>query len=204
MTISRHTLFAVAALMLVLGVAAPANAKIASLDEAKSDLILGDANAPVEVVEYASLSCPACRGFHETVFPKLKEQYIDTGKIRFRFVDFPTNSAGMAAAMIARCAGPTKHQGMIDLFFDSQSQWGRAENPLEAMTMIARMAGLGPNDVDECVKNTELYNFIRDTQQKASEELGVNATPTVFVAGEKLEDSDFETVKTAIDKALAK
>lgn len=192
------------ALTMPLAFALPASAAIVSTEEALTELVFGKDDAPIEVLEYASLSCPACKRFHDEVFPKLKEEYIDTGKIKFVFRDFPTNTPGMAAAMIARCAGPQKHAGMVDIFFDTQGQWGRAENPLQAMTMVSRMAGLGPGDVDACVKNTELYDAIRAGADKAHKEMGVNATPTVIVAGEKLEHSSYEAVKEAIDAALAK
>ena len=148
MTITRRTLMTAAiglALATTLGATA-ADAKIASTEEALTPLVMGDPNAKVEVVEYASLSCPHCRSFHDEVFPAIKKDYIDTGKIRFEFVDFPTNSPGLAAAMIARCAGPERQAGMIDLFFDTQPQWGRSDNPLQALTMVSRMAGLGPGD----------------------------------------------------------
>lgn len=205
MKLSRRLFTAVmgaSAIACALAWAAPANAAIVSTEEALTELVIGNADAPVEIVEYASLSCPGCKHFHDTVYPKLKEDYIDTGKVKFIFRDFPTNTPGLAAAMIARCAGPTKHAGMIDIFFDTQPQWGRSENPLQALTMVARMAGLGPNDVDNCVKNEELYQAIRAGADKAHKEMGVNATPTVFVAGEKMEHNGYDDIKAAIEKAL--
>lgn len=183
----------------------PAVAKIATLEEATTELVMGNDDAPVEIIEYASLSCPACRHFHETVYPKLKTEYIDTGKVRFIYRDFPTNTPGLAAAMIARCAGPDRHAGMVDMFFDTQPQWGRAENPMQALGMIARMGGIGPTEVDECLKNTALMNAIQEKARIANENEGVNATPTVFVAGEKAEHAlEWEKLKEVIDAALAK
>lgn len=201
MTVTRRSFIALAAL-LTLGFAGGAQAKIVSTEEAMTVLVLGKADAPVEVVEYASLSCPACRRFHDEVYPVLKKEYIDTGKVKFVYHDFPTNTPGLAAAMIARCAGPERHQGMIDMFFNTQSQWGRAEDPLLALTQVARMAGIGPGEVDTCLKNTELRDAINKKAESAYKELGVNATPTVFVAGKKLEESSLEALKQAIDKAL--
>ena len=107
--------------------------------------------------------------------------------------------------MIARCAGPDRHAGMVDMFFDTQSQWGAAENPMQALGMIARMGGVGPTEVDECLKNTALMNAIQDKARAANENEGVNATPTVFVAGEKAEHAlDWDKLKEIIDAALAK
>jgi len=201
MKFSRR-LFTAAFGALALAFAIPASADIVSTEEALTELVIGKEDAPVEGLEYASLPCPARQRFHDEVYPKLKEEYIETGKIKFIFRDFPTNTPGLAAAMIARCAGPTRHAGMVDMFFDTQGTWGRAENPLQSLTMTARMAGLGPNDVDTCVKNTELYNAINARAEKAYKEEGVNATPTIFVAGKKLEHNSYEAVKEAIEKAL--
>ncbi|MEQ8318825.1 MAG: DsbA family protein [Rhodospirillales bacterium] len=203
MLISRRALMGFAAAALAFGFAPDAQAKIVDTEAAMTELVTGKADAPVEIIEYASLSCPACQHFHANVYPVIKKEYIDTGKVKFIFRDFPTNSPGLAAAMIARCAGPERHQGMVDIFFDTQQQWGRAENPLQALTMVARMAGLGPNDVDQCIRNADLMNGIQEIARKANKEMGVNATPTVFVAGEKVEHAmEVDKLKAAIDEAL--
>ncbi len=204
MLISRR-MFSVLALGAAAALALPgaAHAKIVDTETAMTELVIGKDDAPVEIIEYASLSCPACEHFHANIYPVIKTEYIDTGKVKFIFRDFPTNSPGLAAAMIARCAGPSRHAGMVDIFFDTQQQWGRAENPLQALGMVARMAGLGPNDVDQCVRNSSLMNAIQDKARKANEEMGVKATPTLFVAGEQVEHAlELEKVKAAIDKAL--
>jgi len=203
MLISRRTLLTLAAGVLAFGLAPAAHAKIVDTEAAMTELVIGKADAPVEIIEYASLSCPACEHFHANVYPVIKKDYIDTGKVKFIFRDFPTNTPGLAAAMIARCAGPERHEGMIDIFFDTQQQWGRAENPLQALSMVARMAGLGPNDVDQCIKNSALMNGIQDKARKAHEEMGVAATPTIFVAGKMIEHAqEVDKLKEAIDAAL--
>jgi len=204
MLFTRRTMIATAcATAVALGFIGQADAKIVETDVALQDIVMGDPNAPVEVIEYASLACPACRHFHENIFPTIKTDYIDTGKVKFIYRDFPTNTPALAAAMIARCAGPDRHTGMVDIFFDTQSQWGRSENPLQALTMVARMAGLGPTEVDQCIKNSELMNGIQDNARKANEEKGVSATPTVFVAGKMSEyGMDLENLKKEIDAAV--
>ncbi|MBO6521318.1 MAG: DsbA family protein [Rhodospirillales bacterium] len=204
MLISRR-LFSVLGLAAAAALAFPltATAKIVDTEAALTELVIGKADAPVEVIEYASLACPACLHFHENIYPELKTEFIDTGKVKFIYRDFPTNTPALAAAMIARCAGPSRHEGMVDIFFDTQSQWGRAENPLQALTMVARMAGLGPNDVDQCLKNSDLMNGINTQAQKANEEKGVKATPTLFVNGEEVENAlEPGVMKKAIEKAL--
>ena len=204
MLFTRRTLIATACATVVsLGFVGKADAKIVDTDVALQDVVIGKADAPVEIIEYASLACPACRHFHENIFPTIKTEYIDTGKVKFIYRDFPTNTPALAAAMIARCAGPDRHAGMVDIFFDTQSQWGRSENPLQALTMVARMAGLGPTEVDQCIKNSDLMNGIQDNAKKANEEKGVASTPTVFVAGKKSEHGmDLENLKKEIDAAV--
>ncbi|WNJ99271.1 DsbA family protein [Thalassospiraceae bacterium LMO-JJ14] len=203
MTMPRRTLLALCAAVLAVGLAPVAEAKIVDTEAAMTELVIGKADAPVEMIEYASLSCPACEHFHSAVYPIIKKEYIDTGKVKFIFRDFPTNSPGLAAAMIARCAGPERHEGMVDIFFDTQKQWGHAENPLQALGMVARMAGLGPNDVDQCIRNSTLMNAINEKARKANEELGVAATPTIFVAGKEVEHAqDVDKLKAVIDAAL--
>ncbi len=198
------TLAAAAAATFAVG-PARASSKIVSTEEAMTELVLGDPNAKVEVIEYASLSCPACKYFHQAVWPELKSEYVDTGKVKFIYRDFPTNTPALAAAMISRCAGPTRHKGMLDIFFDTQDQWLRSENPLQAMGMVARMAGLGPSDIDACLKNADLMNGIQNAARVASEEKGVRSTPTLFVAGEPSENGmDWNILKAEIDDALAK
>ncbi len=207
MTITRRTALTLTAAALGTLAIRPAHAsnKIVSTEEAMTELVLGNADASVEVIEYASLSCPACKHFHQVVWPSLKAEYVDTGKIKFIYRDFPTNTPALAAAMISRCAGPTRHKGMLDIFFDTQDQWLRSENPLQAMSMVARMAGLGPNDVDACLKNSELMNGIQNNARIAQEEKGVRATPTVYVAGEPSENGmDWNVLKAEIDEALSK
>lgn len=204
MSVSRRQLMVLAAAFsMTAALPFSASAKIVSVEEAMTDLVYGNADAKVEVIEYASLACPACQYFHDNLFPQIKAEYIDTGKIRFIYRDFPTNSAALAASMIARCAGPDRHGAMNDMFFSTQRQWAHSENPLQAIGMVARMAGLGPNDIDQCVKNTELMKSIQDGAKKASTEMGVNATPTVFIAGKMLEHTmDMKKLKEALDAAI--
>jgi len=203
MLMTRRTLLAFAAIVLAFGLVPTVEAKIVDTEAAMTELVIGKADAPVEIIEYASLSCPACEHFHANVYPVIKKDYIDTGKVKFIFRDFPTNTPGLAAAMIARCAGPERHEGMVDIFFDTQQQWSRAENPMQALGMVARMAGLGPNDVDQCIKNSALMNGIQEKAKKAHEEMGVAATPTVFVAGKQIEHAqEIDKLKEAIDAAL--
>lgn len=201
----RNLLLTTSAFALTMGMGfSPAQALIVSTEKATQEVVEGDPDAKVEIIEYASLACPACKFFHDTIYPTLKEDYIDTGKIRFIYRDFPTNSAALAAAMIARCAGPTRHTGMVDMFFTTQQQWGTSENPLQALTMVARMGGIGPSEVDQCLKNSDLMRNIQAGAKHANEEMGVTGTPTLFINGKVSENGlKKEEFLKEIDAAIA-
>ena len=106
------------------------------------ELVLGNPNAPVTVIEYASLSCHHCAEFHAGTLPKLKERYIDTGKVKLVFRDFPLEQNALRAAMIARCAGPERRERFIDVFFKQQDGWSHAKDPTAALSQLAKLGGM--------------------------------------------------------------
>ncbi len=180
-------------------------AAIAENDDAMREMVLGDKNARVTVIEYASLGCPHCARFHANTFPDIKKNYIDTGKIKFVYRDFPLGNPALAAAMIARCAGSTKYFGMIDIFFRSQPQWGRAENPLASLTKIARFGGMSDDDVGACLQNQELLNHIQTKAQDGAKEYEINSTPSFVIDGETISGNlPYEDFKKLLDTALNK
>jgi protein-disulfide isomerase len=146
------------------------------------DLVLGKADAPVTIVEYASMTCPHCAHFHKTTYPALKSKYIDTGKVRFIFREFPLDELAVAASMLARCAGGDKAIALIDVLFASQDKW-TVRNPLPALLQIAKQAGFTQASFDECLKDQKLYNNIMAVRERGSKEFKVESTPTLFVNG---------------------
>ena len=113
-----------------------------SVEKMVAERILGDKNAPVEVIEYASLTCPHCAAFHNGPWPKLKKEYVDTGKIKLIYRDFPTDQLAVAASMVAKCAPENRYFSIIKLMFRPQDKWRRAKNPHEALSNIGRLAGM--------------------------------------------------------------
>lgn len=163
------------------------------------DKFLGDANAPVTMIEYASLTCPHCAKFHKETLPELKKAYIDTGKVKLVFRDFPFDRLGLMAAMMAHCAAPERYFGMLDVLFKGQDGWARAEDPVAALRRIGGMAGLGKEQFDACMKNEALIDAIVLKRQKATKEFDVTATPSFIINGEKISGAQpFE----AFDKIL--
>jgi protein-disulfide isomerase len=146
------------------------------------DQVLGAANAPVTIVEYASMTCPHCSHFHETTFPELRKKYIDTGKVRFIFREFPLDPLAAAAAMLARCAGKDKYFPLIDAFFSQQKDWV-VQKPLQPMFNIAKQAGFTQQSFDECLANQQMLNGIEETRTRAAQKFNVSSTPTFFING---------------------
>ena len=184
---------------------APATAAIVSLDEAKAEMGLGKANAPVTMVEYSSLGCPHCAAFHRETLPQIKKDYIDTGKVRLVYRDFPLGTAALAASMIARCAGPTKFFGFIEILFRSQPQWSRSQNPMQALTKVARFGGLSGDDVDACLKRQALLIHINNGKQFGIETHKVDSTPFFIIGDDTVSGAQpFDAFKKVLDKALSK
>lgn len=162
---------------------------------------LGNKDAKVTVVEYASLTCPHCEHFHKAVFPKLKEKYIDTGQIRFIYRDFPINDRARRASMFAHCVPKENYFDFIDILFLTRLQWATAEPDkfLSTLYGIARQVGFTQESLKPCVENQKTLDAIFWVEDRASGKFGVNQTPTIFVNGVKLGgDSSFEAVERAI------
>ncbi|MGI8527443.1 MAG: DsbA family protein [Pseudolabrys sp.] len=151
------------------------------------EMVLGPANAPVTIVEYASMTCPHCAHFSETTWPALKKDYVDTGKVRFIFREFPLDPLAAAGFMLARCAAKddsAKYFVMIDTLFAQQKTWV-VQQPLEPLKTIAKQAGLSEQQFNECLTNQKLVDGLEAVRQRAADKLGVNSTPTFFINGEK-------------------
>ena len=168
------------------------------------DDVMGDVNAPVTLVEYASMTCPHCRTFHESVLPVIKKEYIDTGKLKFVLRPFPFDGdrRGEAAFMLAKCAPNGNYYPMVDALFETQNSWAGSGNPVPELMQLAALSGMGEEAFKECLSNQDLLTKIVAGRNKAVKDFGVTSTPTIFLNGEKLGDSSLETVKNAIEAAL--
>ena len=169
------------------------------------DMALGPADAAVTVTEYASMTCPHCAAFNATVFPKIKAEYIDTGKIRYVFREFPLDIKAAAGAMLARCIAKDdagKYFTVVDLLFRQQNDWV-VKNTTDTLTRIGKQAGLSAQAVDACLKDQALLDKITADQKYASEVLKVDSTPTFFVNGEKIKgETSFEEFDKKIKSFL--
>ena len=132
------------------------------------DMALGDEKAPVTIIEYASMTCPHCAQFHATTYPELKKRYIDTGKVRFIFREFPLDQLALAAFLLARCAGPDKYFPMIETLFQLQKEWV-IQKPLGPLLAIAKQAGMSEQAFNECLQDKKLIDGIEEVRQQGDE-----------------------------------
>ena len=183
----------------------PAAAGNVPFGEAVAEMVMGRDDAPVTMIEYSSLACPHCAAFHRDVLPKIKESYIDTGKVRLVYRDFPLGGLALAAAMLARCGGREKYFGFIEVLYRSQAQWSRSDDPRRELARVARFGGISQKDFEACLTNEPLMTDIRERAVDAKQKFGIDSTPTFIIDGETIEGAlPFEDFRDAIEKALAK
>jgi len=169
------------------------------------DMALGPANASVTITEYASMTCPHCAAFNDNVFPKIKSEYIDSGKIRYVFREFPLDIKAAAGSMLARCIAKDdagRYFAVVDLLFKQQNEWV-TKNTTETLTRIGKQAGLSQQAVEDCLKDQALLDKIAADQKFANEVLKVNSTPTFFINGEMIRgETSFEEFDKKIKSLL--
>jgi protein-disulfide isomerase len=145
---------------------------------------LGKDDAPVTIVEYASMTCPHCAQFHDKTLPELKTKYIDTGKMRLILREFPFDARAEAGFMLARCS-EDRYFAMVDVLFKQQGTWATAQNAREALLQLAKLAGFSQESFEACLTNQKLLEDIRTVRERGSKDFGVTSTPTFFINGGK-------------------
>jgi len=163
------------------------------------DVWLGDPKAPVTIIEYGSMTCSHCADFTLHTFPLLKANYIDKGKVRFAFREFPLDPLAAAAAMLARCSGE-KREAMIELLYQQQKNWAFVDKPLDALRSLVKQTGIGDAAFDACLKDQALFENVDAIRDMAAQKFGINATPTFFINGDK---KPGEITPDALDATLA-
>ncbi|PIB23102.1 thiol-disulfide oxidoreductase [Amylibacter kogurei] len=151
------------------------------------EMVLGDPDAPITIVEYASFTCPHCRTFHENVYPDLKKNFIDTGKVKFVFREVYFDRLGLWAGMLARCGGEDKYFGLADMIFKTQQTWTAGDDGAtiaQNLYKIGRIAGMDDAQMEQCLQNKDHAEALVATYQKNSEADNVRSTPTLIINGE--------------------
>lgn len=169
------------------------------------ELVLGQADAPVTVMEYASYTCPHCADFHANVFDQLKTDYIDTGKVKFVFREVYFDRYGLWASMIARCGGEMRYFGISDMLFDQQQEWAASSDPavvVQNLKRIGRTAGMDDATMDQCMQDGAMAQALVETYEANVQADEVQGTPTIFVNGEKHSNMTYADLKELIDAEL--
>lgn len=179
----------------------PEKAKL--LKDTSGELYLGNKYAPVLMIEYASLSCPHCAHFHSDVLEKLLPKYIETGKLKYVFRDFPLNKQAFDAAKLTHCAPDDKYYGFVKALFKSQENWAFSKDYTEILKSIAKLGGIPAEAFEECMNNKEIEDKILDVQKEAVDILEVKSTPTIFINGHHYKGgNDYGKVAKFIDGLL--
>lgn len=187
----RSTMLGVSGLGLSMALNAPASAQSKTLSErllepqVLPDKVFGNPDAPVTVIEYASVTCGFCIRFHTETWPAFRAKYVETGKVRFIFREFPLDQLATAGFMLARCAGDDRWYPTLDLLYRTKENWAHAQNPAEALLQAVRMAGFTKESFEACLQDEKLFQNIRAGLTRANKEFGVDSTPTFFVNGAK-------------------
>ena len=199
---TRRLAWAAAAVLTLL--TAVATAAPPDTEQALQDRVLGRADAPVTIIEYASLTCSHCRKVHTEVIPQLKKDYIDTGKVKLIYRDFPFDRLALMGAVLARCAPEDRFFSFIDVLFAQQENWARSEDPFAALTRIGKLGGVNPSDFDACLKNQPLVDGIVEKRLAGQKNFDVNATPTFIIDGNHriVGAQPYEEFKKVLDKKV--
>lgn len=168
------------------------------------DIPLGAEDAKVTVIEYASPTCPHCARFHTDVYPALKTEYVDTGKVKFVLRPFIRNLQDAVVFLLAYAAGEEKFHDVIDTYFKTQATWGMAEKQRTALLDVAKQLGFTEEAFDAALADEELFAKLQEMQKQASEEFALSGTPTFYVNGKQLTgEKTLEELKAAIDPLLS-
>lgn len=170
------------------------------------DMVLGEASAPVTVIEYASFTCPHCANFHATVFGKLKSDYIEAGKIRFVYREVYFDKFGLWAGMVARCGGAGKYFPIADILYTTQRDWlapGDDAGIAANLRKIGLKAGIAAEALDACLADNDTAKAMVATYQKNAGADGIDSTPSFIIDGQKYSNMAYEDFSKAIEEKLA-
>lgn len=176
----------------------------------ESDMVVGAEDAPLTVIEYASVTCGHCAAFHETIYPGIKEKYIDTGKVKLVFREFPTPPQGLSyvGSVLARCAaekgGPDAYFLVLGTLFKTQKTWIYGEDPKLELVKIAGQAGMDETAFEACMQRQDIVDMINANVEMGSDKYGVDSTPSFVIDGEKITIRSQEDLEQKLDAALEK
>jgi protein-disulfide isomerase len=181
--------------------AAPSTAELMEAGPLE-EMALGKSDAPVTVIEYASMTCGHCAAFHVKTYPEFKKRYVDTGKARYILREFPFDPLAAGAFMLARCAGKDKYFPLVETLFQQQRTWA-VEKPIEPLFAIAKQAGFTQQSFDACLRDQKMLDGIEKVRARATEKFKVDSTPTFFINGKVYKGAlSIDELAKAIDPLL--
>ena len=174
------------------------------IDVSLEELTLGDPNAPITIIEYASMTCSHCAEFHNKTYPDLKKNHIDTGEVKFIFREFPLDKLAMATSMLARCVDNEISMAFIEILFKNRDRW-ISENALNELKNFSKQAGLDSNEFDACLNNQQLLDDLIAGKEKAIQDYKINSTPSFIINGEVISgNKPYSFFKSEIEQILSK
>ena len=163
-----------------------------------TDHVLGKADAPITIIEYASFTCPHCAEFNKEILPEVKAKYVDTGKAKLVYRDFPLDQWALRASVLARCAPADKYFGFVDVLFQNQVTWATAKDPMAALEKIGMLGGVSSAQFSACMQDKKLQDAVLAQSLQGQKEFDVQGTPTIIVNGKKIENpqtfADFDKI----------
>lgn len=168
-----------------------------------NDFVIGSRNAKIVMIEYSSLSCPHCKDFHANIFKKIKDEYIDTGKVLYVYRSFPTNRSALAGSKLCQCVEKSDFFKMLTTLFEAQSSWAYTNNYTTALLNIAKLGGISEAKFKTCQEDKKLEEAILKVALDASNKLHITGTPTFFINGDEISgERPFSAFKEIFDKKL--
>lgn len=182
-----------------------ANAQEATASADVQDMVIGSADAPVEMIEYASYTCPHCAAFHANVYPQLKADYIDTGKVRFVYREVYFDRFGLWASMVARCGGEAKFFGITDMIYERQREWTSSGDPAtiaQELRTIGKLAGLDDATLDACMQDADMAQSLVTWYEGNAQADGINSTPSFVIDGTKYSNMAYAELQSLLDDKI--
>ena len=205
MYIFRRLNFKIILAITILGFASNAAFSENNKENIYLDMVKGNSDAKVTIVEYASFTCPHCATFHKEIFPQLREQYIDTGKVKFIYREVYFDAPGLWGGLLARCVSPEKYFGIVDLLYKKQSKWASGSTEKEILNelfSIGRQVGMEDEQINKCMQNKEKSLKMIDAYLENSKIDKITSTPSLVINGKLLKPNNFGDLAVEIDKIL--
>ena len=169
----------------------------------KSEKFLGDNNAKITIIEYASMTCDHCANFHKNIFPEIYEKYIQTGKVKFIFRDFPLDKQALFAAILANCAPKEKYFDFVKLIFNTTQKWISVEDEfLKKLKNIGKMGGLSNDQIESCFRDENMVDLVINSRSNGEKKFNITSTPSFIINGKKYSSMSFEQFEKVLDNLI--